>query len=51
MIISEKQLICLIEVLNGSLSLAECSLISQEQRIELYRVIVNQQSEQLKVIE
>jgi len=51
MIISEKQLVCLIQVLRDSMPIDDGFVISQKQRLDLYQRIVNQQSEELKVIE
>lgn len=47
MIINEKQLFILIDVLKDSLCIVGHFCITQEQRKQLYSVIVNQQSDLL----
>lgn len=53
--LSEKQIMCLIDILKdsikGTVEIAGQFSISAEQRRELYSVILNQQSDKLKVIE
>lgn len=54
MIISEKQLLCLIDILKDTLKYIEMDgqfSISRSQRHELMTAIINQQSDQLRVIE
>lgn len=51
MIISEKQLMCLIDILKDSLRInSDQFTIELNQRRDLYEVIVNQQSSNFKVI-
>lgn len=54
MIITEKQLICLMDVLKDTLHATlfdKDFSIDHEQRVELYGCIINQQSNKLQVIE
>jgi hypothetical protein len=54
MIITEKQLICLMDILKDTLrgiTLSGQYGINHEQRRELYEIIINQQSQKLEVIE
>jgi hypothetical protein len=50
MIVSEKQIVVMLEILKESIDSMKFSL-SQEQRIDLFNKIMNQQSDELKVIE
>ncbi len=55
MIITEKQLLCLIDILKdsikGSIEVHGQFTISAQQRVELYSEILNQQSDKLREIE
>ena len=54
MIITEKQLLCLIDILKDTIKYMELDgqfSISRSQRHELMTAIINQQSDKLKVIE
>ncbi len=48
MIITEKQLLCLIEILKDTLPMVDGGYnITQQQRFDLYSTIINQQSDKL----
>lgn len=51
MIISEKQIQMLLQVLVDSLPIVNTFSFSQKIRIDLYEKIIQQQSEELKVVE
>jgi hypothetical protein len=50
MLITEKQLLILIDVLKDSLCIVGHFCIPKQQRIDLYSAILNQQSDKLKEI-